>query len=175
MTRARDVATQGGLVLTNRTTFTTASSVSLNNCFTSAYQNYRVVLNVSVGSVTNADIYLRMRANGTDDTSSNYEKAGFYFQNNSATGSDWAGFGSFFNCGRTDPNTSVLGMDVFSPQLPITTNVTGFANFGTSGVTSQRAQLIGGHHYVSSAFDGLTFYMSSGTFTGTVAIYGYKN
>jgi hypothetical protein len=74
MTKARDVATQGGLVLLSTTTITNAANTSFNNVFTSAYRNYKVSLDVTTNSTsTNRSIQLRYRANGTDDTSSLYD------------------------------------------------------------------------------------------------------
>ena len=48
--------TAPGLVHVNTTTFTTQSSVSVNNCFTSTYENYQIKLNI-LGS-TNQDVSL---------------------------------------------------------------------------------------------------------------------
>lgn len=59
-------ALAGGLVLVASATFTTASTCSINNCFTSTYENYRVVISGFSTTSTSANILMRFRNAGTD-------------------------------------------------------------------------------------------------------------
>jgi hypothetical protein len=52
-------------------TFTGASSVSINGVFSSTYDSYRIMFHVTSASANNYPI-LRLRASGTDNSSSNY-------------------------------------------------------------------------------------------------------
>ena len=66
------VGSGSGSVDTNgAVTFSGASSVSLNGCFTSAYQNYSIIVNDDSASATGYQLF-RLRTNGTDNSTSNY-------------------------------------------------------------------------------------------------------
>jgi hypothetical protein len=89
LTKARDNANGGfGLVLMKPSTvvngtdngkgtvsFSAATSVSLNDVFSSTYDHYRVVLD-AVG--LDVDFRFRLRASGSDNTTSNYWFGGYY-------------------------------------------------------------------------------------------------
>ena len=60
-----------GSILTNAVSFTSASAISLNGCFSSTYENYRVMFQVS-GTSANSNISFRMRSSGTDESGNNY-------------------------------------------------------------------------------------------------------
>jgi len=65
----------GGLVyITTGTAAAGASTLSVNNCFSSTYENYRLVISSADGSA-NTGLYMRTRNAGTDRTT-NY----FYAQ-----------------------------------------------------------------------------------------------
>ena len=68
--------TEGGLAWINTTAFTTVTSVSLpDNTFSASYRNYKIIL--EIGAVTSdADFTMRLRASGSDNTTSNYRTAG---------------------------------------------------------------------------------------------------
>jgi hypothetical protein len=63
------IATQGTV------TFSGASSISLNGCFSSTYDNYQIVISIDANSAI-SDNYLRMRASGTDNSESQYRYGG---------------------------------------------------------------------------------------------------
>jgi hypothetical protein len=76
-----------GMVLIEKKPFTAVSSVSLDGCFTSAYNNYKVVVRFTSWT-SGAYGTLRMRASGTDASGSDYSYSGHYHTSapSSATG-----------------------------------------------------------------------------------------
>ena len=58
---------------TGKVTFTAATTVSVNGCFTSSYDNYLIVMRMKASS-GNPNIQVRMRASGSDATGSNYTR-----------------------------------------------------------------------------------------------------
>ena len=63
-----------GLVLLNTQTFSAASTISFpDNTFTAAYNAYSFVLNVTGSTAVN--VRARLRANGVDNYSANYNRA----------------------------------------------------------------------------------------------------
>jgi hypothetical protein len=164
MTRARDVATQGGLVLLNTTDFTTSSNVSFNNVFTSTYRDYLITIS-GVGSTDNW-LSLRLRAGGVD-TATNYS-----FQRDSSfgTSSSLTSFVSttVFDASRISTNGFSSQMNIYTPQLAQITNV------NTLGGQPAQFTRIVGSNSLTTQFDGFSIYPASGTMTGTIKIYGYK-
>jgi hypothetical protein len=164
-------AQSGGLTLiTAETAFTSAASVSVNNCFTSTYTNYKLILNVPTSS---NNVGFKLRASGTD-SSTGYYSVNFDMYSSNAGISSTA-------VQQNTTSLSVSGaqgqsiLEIFNPQLA---QITGFASQGVVWEpTTPRAQSTAtntlGNHSVASAYDGFTIAPLSGTFTGTYTLYGY--
>lgn len=161
--------TVGGLALVASQSFTSASTVSINNCFTSTYAHYRIVILVTASSAS--IVYGRMRAAGTDNTSANY-----HFQNiNGQASTAGAARGSsqtFLVFGNPNSAASWASSDIFQPQLAAPTFYVCATGDST---TSPRNWQYTGAHNVSTAYDGISFVSDTGNITGNVRIYGYRN
>jgi hypothetical protein len=161
----------GGLVLvTPQTAFTSAASVSVNNCFTSTYTNYKLVLNVTTSS---NQVGLKLRASGTDSSTGYYSVNYDMYSHNTAISATAAQQNTTFILAGGD-KTQTMG-EIFNPQLA---QVTGFSWQGVSWEpTTPRAQTTQtnykGAHNAATAYDGFTIFPVSGTFTGTYTLYGY--
>jgi len=183
MTKARDLANGGfGLVLVKPSsvvngtdngkgtvTFSAASSVSLNGVFSSTYTNYRIVFNVehTVGLVV---LYLRLRVSGTDATGANYN-----YQSLSADNT--------ISGGRSQNQTSTEialisisvgnngSTDIYRPFLA---NPTSFVGHIISAYNSPYGRTYFSEHTPSTSYDGFTIFVSSGTITGNISVYGYN-
>jgi len=161
-----EIIASGGLVLVASQSFTTVSSASINSCFTSAYLNYKIVLS-SIVSAGNFDLKLRLRAAGTDDTGSNYlvERGVF-------AGAGISGVSATETSFVWLPVSTVAGfgyIDLNRVNLASTTFMNSF------GGNNQVLFNISGYHNQSTAYDGFTFFVDSGTLTGTIRVYGYKD
>ena len=159
-----------GLVHINTTTFTAQSSVSINNAFTSDYDDYAILLS-HVGS-TSAYIAFRMRAAGTDNSASLYSYSAWQYRYNGTTLISWNG---------ATQNNAYIGelktartheqLILMSPQLALPT----FATGSGGDIGGAAFNTFGALHDVGTSYDGITFLATTGTMTGTVRIYGYKN
>ena len=166
---------QPGMVLVGASTFSSASTVSINNCFTSAYENYVLFIRLTEASATST-ISSRLRVGGTDASGGDY-----FWQ-------DVSGFGSTAGAGQSSGQTAfsfgtVLNtgadryayrFDLYGPQLAVKTlglYEGGYQNNGGTYITNQ----INTVHTASTSYDGISFYPSSGTITGTIRVYGYRN
>lgn len=159
-------AVSSGLTLITTSTFSAASTVSVNNCFTSTYENYLIVTTQDSAGI---NVQLRLRASGTDNSTSNYLRTGAAF-NTSGYSEFGGGTGqSFWYLGNTDGG-SVSQTTIYRPQLATKTGMTnllgnGLPNsFYTTGQFTQTTQ-----------FDGFTMFYSSASNTGTLRVYGYSN
>jgi hypothetical protein len=168
VTRAREIASQGGLVLLNTTTFSAQSSVSFNNVFSSTYTHYKVVWN-GTSSTGFSPINLRARSNATDVTSGYYCASRWDSYNGTSGSSDVSngGFATLF-IGWSIPtnfhfDTFATGNDLFFTGL----------GHGTDVRVTRMAGVGGGAGGVPVT--GFTIFPTSGTITGTFRIYGYRN
>jgi len=149
-------------------TFSGASSVSLNGCFSSTYQNYKIVLNISASGTSN-DLQMRFRVSGTDATT-NYNRYGIAVNSAGSTVNYGSGTGqAFFYVNQTSNIDTGAEFNLYSPFEAIATRIVATSSGGTSPV------FMGGRHTTASSYDGFTLYPDTSTVTGTVRVYGYKN
>lgn len=162
------VSTQGAV------TFSGASSVSINNAFSSTYDNYKIVLEVTTASATGY-ITSRLRASGSDNTTSNYSCSMFVIQHGtSGTNNDNGGTGqtSFNKFGYVSTGSKEYwDITLFNP---FKTNETAYCA-GVVPIYAAEDWFTGGRFNATTSFDGITFAPASGTFAGTIRVYGLKN
>ena len=162
-------ASGAGMTFIAVETFSAVSSVTFNNVFTSTYRNYLVLFDW-VGSANNS-CKIRLRASGTDDTSSNYNTQRFLAVNTSTgvyrvPGTSWEVW-------EQSVNANGGYMYFFNPQ---TSNKTTGVYSGYSNGDSAIEYLVGSNIFnATTSFDGFTFFPSSGTATGVIRVYGLAN
>ena len=71
-----------------------------------------------------------------------------------------------------DDDANVTVIEVYRPNLATRTSFISQCLYTVSG---SRSLYYGGYFDNTTVFDGFTLYMASGTFTGTVRVYGYRN
>jgi hypothetical protein len=159
-------------------TFSGSSTVSVNGIFSSTYDNYKLIINMTNNSV-NGSLWLRMRTAGTDNSSSNYTYAGL----NSYSGSSITnaitsgGTQTFFIASNMDtvyyPNMPVT-FDIFQPFL---TYRTAYYGFIPNPVNPQSYfSYVGGAMSVTTSYDGFSIFNGNGgTISGSMRVYGYRN
>lgn len=159
-----------GLNLVSTTTIGTAvSTVSVNNVFTSTYQNYKVIIEW-IGSSASTNVNLRLRASGTDNsTAFSYQPKGY--QNVAGTLATYGAAAAQLQLGsivNNDYDTTLLEI-----IRPATANYTYFASNHYEGSNNSAYQFMAAH-LVNTSYDGFTVYPTTGTLTnGTIYVYGY--
>jgi hypothetical protein len=157
----------GSLNLTKTQTFSAASAVSLNDCFSADYQNYRIVF--AANKSTSSVIYVRFRASGSDITASNYYHTRVFFTPSSASGDNPAAQTSMQIDNTGGAFVSFDGIVVDPYENAISRLLTTYGANGV-GIGSGIAQ------YGSAGIhDGMTIYPSAGTISGTVRVYGLQD
>jgi hypothetical protein len=161
-------ATASGWTKITSSTFSGQTSVSVNNCFTSTYANYRVLINFT-SSATNS-LYLRFRSSGSDNTANSYT-GGWQYQYMANSGATSAVGGLATYIYLQDTVTGNIGhassIDIFNPQATDRTKILNNALWTSYFLNGA------GYFDNTTSFDGLTIYPTSGTITGTISIYGY--
>jgi hypothetical protein len=158
----------GGLVHIATESFSAVSSVSLNDVFTSAYENYRILIRV-INSGGSVGILFRMRASGSDASGSNYNRQLIDVSGSSFVGASAASQSSgVFSITSTTDSATASG-DLYGPQLSVRTVAVTLGNYDDK-IRQQNTT-----HTLTTSYDGITFFPESGTITGTIRVYGYQN
>jgi hypothetical protein len=158
-----------GLTFVASVAFGGSSGVTVSNCFSSTYDNYRVV--VSCYGTSNTNLNWQMISSSGIDSSSNYWRRTIYVlssanASNADSNSSWY-FGEPSNASSA-PTT--LSFDLYSPNRAERTSLLG-SFYGPSSPSL----MVGGWNLATSTqYTGIYFAPFGGVITGTVTIYGYR-
>lgn len=147
--------------------FNSVSSVSIDNCFSSIYDRYRILVNAD--TTVTAVIGARLRLSGTD-SSSGYSGEVFYGYSTVVGAANLST--NIFHMGNSEASTNYYSIDLSFPSQPRSTLWlhTSHRNTGSGAVG-----VSGSRHSIATSYDGLTLLVASGTLTGKISIYAYKN
>lgn len=170
---------QPGMVLVATSSFTTASTVSVDGCFTSTYDNYRILLRYASSNATQSALYIRLRGAGSDNSAASYNSQELLAYSTTVNGNAYNAATAWTGGMPVSNSTSLadtLAMDIYGPALAEYTNMHTH-NYGYQSNVSQWVIRTSGHqHQVATAFDGFSFYLAASyNITGTVRVYGYRN
>jgi hypothetical protein len=156
-------------------TFTGASSVSINGCFSAAFDNYLIEFTLTTSAAAGINVSLRL--SGTD-SSTGYDSQRFTAINSTAaavqslSGTSWVGSGGLGNINARQAGELVL----YGPALAVATVGLIRTLVISNPMTTASGIYHGGlGHQSASAYDGLTLAPGAGNITGTLRIYGYTN
>jgi len=164
-----------GLTYITQATPSAVSSISINNCFSSTYDNYLVLFSpTSNSSAATTGITMRLRVAGTD-SSTNYVSERLFAEAGSVSGianpngtDEW-----IMSYCKSGANGQVsVRAELFKPFLATPTGYIASA-FGVD--SSPFLTINNGAHTASTSFDGFTVAVDVGTITGTIRVYGYQN
>jgi hypothetical protein len=160
----------GGLVHIATESFSAVSSVSLNNVFTSAYDNYKIIL--TGNSDSNRDPLIRLRVGGSDNsTASSYVRQRLLVNASTISGA------------RVTSDAAVLGtldtglLNILSIEItqPFLATATALVNLNTRSASGALFEANSITHNQTVSYDGFTLFLSAGNITGTIRVYGYAN
>lgn len=149
-------------------TFTTESSLQVNNCFSASFDDYLILLN-HVGSTTAQSLNAQWSVGGTPNSTANSYVTQRLDANSSSvvaarqTSTDT-------QIGRTVSTLRTFNIvQVSSPFLAQVTSHLSQVNGGDNVM-----QIYAGTHNQTVSYDGFRLAPGSGTFSGTLRIYGYR-
>jgi hypothetical protein len=151
--------------------FAAATSGSINGCFTTAYDVYRLVFRGATSAA--GGISSRLRVAGSDASGANYNAQLVFGSSTTAgasasvSGTSWPSIGD----GSIAETVCQFSMDLFMPALAQQSSFSSLQ--GYVDLAAVAAQV--GRHTLSTAYDGITLFRASGTLTGTLRIYGLRN
>ena len=154
----------------NTTSFTNVASQSVNNVFSTEYDNYKIEYNIFHTSTT-TDLLMRFRT-GSDDTGTNYTAQRFFYSNTTASGGRESAT-SRIRIGQVVTNPQNVGtVTVYSPNKNTRTATHTEANNGDTDAT---VAIFTGINFQATQFTGFTVFAGTGNITGALSVYGLRN
>jgi hypothetical protein len=148
--------------------FTSCETLSLNGVFTTDYDNY--TLSIRANSSTAATVFIRFRANGSDNSTANSYTYQYLIANDvSVSGArttlDLGGLFIPRAVQRSGCSTNIYGPYLAQP--------TAYRSVSAGDLSSAVIEEYAGTHNQSTSYDGFTIFVSAGvTFSGLVSVYG---
>jgi hypothetical protein len=163
-----------GLWRTAFTSFSSAPTVEVQNCFNADFRNYKVFINVFGNNSHNLQLRL-MTGTNTVDIAATYDRWGFFWNagiNNFNQVNDTQQFVvNYFNAAA---NYSTADLTIFQPNIANVNTITNQHSWsGDSGL----ATWLDHSKRSNSAFTGLTIFpgsLGTQTITGNISVYGIR-
>ena len=169
------ITANNGFTLVATATFSAVNTVSINNCFTSNYENYFITFTKSASVGTNSNLTLRLRASATDSTT-NYKTQRFSANGTNLNGitdpqgtDEWQiGFTNAANV------SECYAINIFAPQTTSTTRYLTNSFFQLNDGTVN-SYFLAGFNSASASYDGFTILTEGTSISGVIRVYGYAN
>lgn len=156
--------------------FSACISLSLNDVFTTTYENYMLVASFSAATSDEA-VRFRLRAAGADNTATaNYNACSLTLAGTSETVANITTGGYLFAGGVAVTGLGTMAggtvVYVYKPNATTPTAVRSISMDRRSTITIFESA---GNFELTNQFDGFTIYPASGNFTGLICVYGLVN
>ena len=155
-------------------TFSGATSIRLNNIFTSKYKNYKLVFNAGTVSLA-ATVLGRVRNAGVAKTSSYYSGWTRILEGGSTVTGALNG-SSYFFVSDVHPSVPITNSEITIYEPLSTTKQICFydTHVGFAGSSTYAGYTGGTIGSAAETFDGFQLDISTGTFGGSIKVYGYR-
>ena len=151
--------------------FSAATSISVNGCFSSVYQNYKILIDYT--SPGAPGFYYRFRTGGVDNSTSNYQWQRHQASGASVTAALASSQNTLGGWGITASFPIFQQIELNNPfESAYTTGWYSWARMNS--LTNTDVEQGTNIFSLTTSFDGITFYPSTSTLTGSLRIYGYK-
>ena len=163
---------KSGMVHLSTVAFSGVSSQSVNDVFSTTYDNYRIYFQNLTNS-SSGDIRLRWRVSGADNTTTNYKSAGQQNGTDNSTASVGQTSQTSIRIGyfTSGSNNFLTGIDVLNPFLTFPTGTFNSAfDGGGAGFSTVTTSLFN----ATTSFTGFTVFPASGNISGSVSVYGFN-
>jgi len=165
-----------GLTLVTAGTFSAVTTFTVDNVFTSAYRNYRILVHDTQVTGAGAQaIETKLRVGGVASSTTYFSaRSGYQYTGSIAAdvinnGTNW--FIQRANGSGSSDGEAACSFDLYGPALAANTFFSGTA------VDGSYQAAVAGYHNTATAYDGISFTLTTGatTFTGIYRIYGYQD
>jgi hypothetical protein len=165
-TGAAWVVAGGGLTFINSVTATAGATATIDGCFTSTYENYKIII-TGVASV-DTGLTLQLRVGGVS-AATNYGRQRLVADSTSVSGSRSTGDTSLILGGWTTLQ-QLMHVEIGKPAVAAQTTFLSLDNYQAGAPT---VQVMAGQHSTATAYDGFVLAPQSGNISLTAYVYGY--
>jgi hypothetical protein len=163
-------AAAGGLTkITSNLAFSGATTVSINNCFTSTYTSYLVIFE-NMAAASGTAVTFRLRVSGSDNSTSNYDQGnhatGYGGGGGGESGSNATDFRMWGSVGSGSEKASMMFW-INNPQTATQTTWQGTGNNNDAGYRTN------GQFNGTTSFDGFSI-IGGSNLSGNITIYGLE-
>jgi hypothetical protein len=162
------VGSDAGLIHIKSTTITASSSESINDVFSSEYDNYKLIFTGS--ATTLATFQIRWRVGGADASGNDYSSQIMVINDTSIIGTR----STSQNLAAAGTLDGTLNRLIIEIGNPFATGQTVTSCWNTDGAGTTRLVGFFSYHNLSTSFTGLTLIPGAGSITGQAVIYGYR-
>jgi hypothetical protein len=152
---------------------TTTTGTSFNSAFSATYDNYKIVMNGN-GNGTAVFYEFRLRIGGIAPANGYYGNGITMTSNATTVSGNATANGSHFGLGSQQASTDRFHheIELFDPFLAQMTGFRMSAGTYAGGFGYNYTGL--GQHNAATSYDGFAISIGSGSFSGTVTVYGYR-
>jgi hypothetical protein len=164
------VGSDSGLIHIETVSFSAVSAISVNDVFSADYDRYLILPNFKMS--TDSFVQLRLRVSGSDNSTNNYWRQ-FIFASASSISATRAQATQIdsFEAGTTYSSSGRIVI-----ENPFKIDYTRGEMFvAQNNLTTQGIVHLGFLFNLTSSFDGFSLIANSGTATGSISVYGYKD
>jgi hypothetical protein len=152
-------------VLLNTTSFSAVSSQTINNVFSSTYDNYQIIVKGTDSGT--AGVQFKLSAGGSD-VSTGYSRSQYGYTYAGAIENDSSASATYVAVGRANGATFSSNITVVSPFLSETTRIM------SVGQDSSRGATWWGFLNNTTSYTNFSLIFATSA-TGTIRVYGYNN
>jgi len=167
---AEEVDTKSGMVLVkSQTVGTGVTSVTVSNCFSATFANYRILMHGGTGTAAFLEVQLRLGA-----SAASYYSALVYgtFAGAAPATAGNSNQAQFAYAGSIGTQESHVDVTLYGPNL---TKYTGLVAPHVQFTSAGAAGIVTGYHSVRTAYTGFELRLPAGTMTGgIIRVYGYN-
>ena len=169
-----DLPKPAGLQHLNSSSFTSASIFTVDSIFTSTYNHYRLIYTFQKS--TSSGFEIRLRTAGTPGGTGTYtqQTVRSYVTTLNASPNSTGSNAWQSSAGTGNNQFSFYVLDLINPALSTAPTFFSSNHFAYDGDLYVGGSSFGGE-YTSTTRDGIQLAFVSGTATGNVKIYGYRN
>lgn len=166
-----------GLQYITGAAFSSVASVSFAaNTFSSTYRNYKILCDITSASAV-VTLTGRLRAGGSDNTTSNYFYGGYNYSFNTTALNVNATSATTWDLGRIENGQANLGgfvMELLDPQVAQKTQAYGNLMYQTGSPFYWGTINMGWAFNATTQFDSFSIISTGGNITGNYRVYGYS-
>ena len=159
-----------GMSMLATSTFSAQTTISVSNIFTSSWDNYKILINITSASADNT-LLLRLRSNTTDNATTSYNRQELTANSTTVT----AGQGGSQTAFLAGKYNTAGGSSEVTLYNPLATQYTWSTAIGVSPTSTVTMANSAGFFTATTSFNGFSLVTGGGNITGTVRVYGLRS